>query len=88
MFWNCYAEGEVVETYLVTWINKPLSSRVVLVGSSPQKVGFLVYNWSVALAEARDDSDSSRVYLPLPRVFSATILKPAHVCVVNVTRVA
>jgi hypothetical protein len=59
--------------YLVTWINKPLSSRVVLVGSSPQKVGFLVYNWSVALAEARADSDRSRVYLPLPRVITRVI---------------
>jgi hypothetical protein len=59
--------------YLVVGINKPLSCRVVLVGSSPQNAGSLVYNWSVALAEARADSDSSRVYLPLPRVPAAAV---------------
>ena len=51
---------------LVFGINKPLSCRVVLVGSSPQKAGFLVHNWSVTLAEARADNDRSRVYLPQP----------------------
>jgi len=57
--------------YLVVGINKPLSSRVVLAGSSPQKAGFLVNNWSVILAEARADNDRSRVYLSQPRVLRA-----------------
>jgi hypothetical protein len=59
--------------YLVVGINKPLSSRVVLAGSSPQKAGFLVNNWSVILAEARADNDRSRVYLSQPRVASSPI---------------
>jgi hypothetical protein len=50
--------------YLVVGINKPLPCRVVLVGSPPQKGGYLVRNWSVALAEARADRDRARVYLP------------------------
>jgi hypothetical protein len=44
---------------------------VVLAGSSPQKAGFLVNNWSVILAEARADNDRSRVYLSQPRVLWA-----------------
>jgi len=46
---------------------------VVLAGSSPQKAGFLVNNWSVILAEARADNDRSRVYLSQPRVASSPI---------------
>jgi len=48
---------------LVFRINKPLSGRVVLAYSSPQKVEFLMYNWSFTPVEARADNDRSRVYL-------------------------
>jgi hypothetical protein len=54
----------ILKGYLVVGINKPLPCRVVLVGSPPQKGGYLVRNWSVALAEARADRDRARVYLP------------------------
>jgi hypothetical protein len=57
--------GEWVSV-LAVGINKPLSCRVVLASSSPQKAGFLVHNWSVTLAEALADNDRSRVYLPQP----------------------
>jgi hypothetical protein len=40
-----------------------LSCQVVRVGSSPQKAGFLVLNWSLTLAKARADADSSGIYL-------------------------
>jgi hypothetical protein len=43
-------------------------SQIPVAGSSPQKAGFLVNNWSVILAEARADNDRSRVYLSQPRV--------------------
>jgi hypothetical protein len=36
---------------------------VVLAGTSPQKAGFLVHNWSITPAEARADNDRSGVYL-------------------------
>jgi hypothetical protein len=48
---------------LVFGINKPLSGRVVLACSSPQKAEFLMYNWSFTPVEARADNDRSRVYL-------------------------
>jgi hypothetical protein len=63
--------------YLLVGINKPLSCRVVLAGSSSQKARSLIHNWSAALAEARADSDRSRVYLSQPpsRV-AASCLQP------------
>jgi hypothetical protein len=70
----------------VTWINKPLSGRVVLAGSSPQKAGFLVYNWSVTLAEARADNDRSRVCLSQPLVAEVTGLKTDDVADKLVTK--
>lgn len=36
---------------------------MVLAGTSPQKPGFLVHNWSITPAEARADNDRSGVYL-------------------------
>ena len=49
---------------------------MVLVGSSPQKWGSRGHNWPVALAEARADRDSSRVYFPqTPSIFSYLKLK-------------
>lgn len=53
-------------------INKPLSCRVVLAGSSPQEAGFLVHHWSVTLAEASADNDRSRLYLRQPPSTSTT----------------
>ena len=47
---------------LVFRINKPLSGRVVLAYSSPQKVEFLMYNWSFTPVEARADNDRSTVF--------------------------
>jgi hypothetical protein len=56
----------------------PVSCQVVRAGSSPQKAGLLVLNWSLTLAEARaadssgiylfqiPSTDSSRVYLSQP----------------------
>jgi hypothetical protein len=62
---------------LVVGINKPLPCRVVLVGSPPQKGGYLVRNWSVALAEARADRDRARVYLPQPPSILETLVLDA-----------
>ena len=80
-----YNSLEILEYFrresFAAWINKPLSCRVVLAVSSPQKAGFLVHKWPRTLAEARADIDSSRVYLSnhqVPTRYCLSIFLPSR----------
>ena len=70
------SSARALTDFLVFGINKLLACMAVLAGSSPQKAGFLVHNWSVSLAEARADRDRARVYFPqtLSMVASGTLI--------------